>query len=300
MHYGGQLLETTFDCVACMAKQAVKIAEEFGGPYETNEKILRACLRVLSEADYKTSSPAISYLMQTEAKSITGISDPYEQLKIYSNEISRKIVEQIESEGWIKSSSVEREADDFDTACRLAIAGNIIDYSAGIDVNYDTVLTSVKKSMAAELHGVSTKSLLKKISESKKIMYILDNAGEVFFDRFLLEQINNEKLTLVVKGGPIVNDATLFDAEAAGLQHLVHRIIDTGHNSQGVIRAYCSDVFWEAFNASDLIISKGMANFETLYRQTDKEIFFLFRAKCDRIADVIGCKKMDYVIVENT
>ena len=285
-------MKTSFECVACLAKEAVRIADDYNGDEVTKEKILRSCLRILSESSYELSSPGIGYLMHTEAKKISSITDPYEELKAFSNKISSEIHDHILNEQWIENAE-----NPFNMACRVAIAGNIIDYSAGIEVNFTEVMKSVKDSLNHELFGDDTNLLYQRIQSAKSILYLTDNAGEVFFDRFLLSQIDKEKLTLAVKGGPIVNDATLIDAEAAHLQSLVKSIIETGHDSQGVMLDYCSPEFKQKFNEADLIISKGMANFETLYDQTDKEIFFLFRAKCNRIATVVGCNKMDYVIL---
>ena len=287
-------METSFECVACLAKQAVKIAEDFNGDYNAKEKILRSCLKILSESSYELSSPAISYFMHSEAKKISNLTDPYEALKEFSNKISSEIHNQIISEKWLENAD-----DPFNMACRLAIAGNIIDYSAGIDVSYLEVMKSVRESIVKKLYGESTDLLYHRIQSAKSILYLADNAGEVFFDRFLLSQIDKQKLTLVVKGGPIVNDATIKDATAADLYSLVNTVIETGHDSQGIMLEYCSPEFIQKFEAADLIISKGMANFETLYDQTDKEVFYLFRAKCNRIATVVGCNKMEYVIVRS-
>jgi len=126
-------------------------------------------------------------------------------------------------------------------------------------------------------------------------MYIADNSGEIIFDKFLLENLPVNKVTYVVKGGPIVNDATMDDAISTGVADLV-KVIDNGHSAQGIILKDCSSAFNNEFNKADIIISKGQANFETLSDIKDKTIFYLLRAKCSSIASEIGCNRMDYVL----
>jgi uncharacterized protein with ATP-grasp and redox domains len=126
-------------------------------------------------------------------------------------------------------------------------------------------------------------------------MYIGDNSGEIIFDKFLIENLPAHKVTYVVKGGPIVNDATMDDAISTGIVDLV-KVIDNGHFAQGTILKDCSSTFKNAFNKADLVISKGQANFETLSDIKDKAIFFLLRAKCNSVASAIGCNRMDYVL----
>jgi uncharacterized protein with ATP-grasp and redox domains len=99
----------------------------------------------------------------------------------------------------------------------------------------------------------------------------------------------------VVKGGPIVNDATMEDAISTGLIDLV-KVIDNGHSAQGTILKDCSSTFIAEFDKADLVISKGQANFETLSNIKDKTIFYLLRAKCSSVANAIGCNRIDYVL----
>jgi uncharacterized protein with ATP-grasp and redox domains len=109
------------------------------------------------------------------------------------------------------------------------------------------------------------------VEKAKNIMYIADNSGEIIFDKFLLENLPVHKVTYVVKGGPIVNDATMEDAISTGVLDLV-RVIDNGHSAQGTALKDCSSAFNSEFNKADLIISKGQANFETLSDVKDKTI----------------------------
>jgi hypothetical protein len=278
------------ECIHCLARQAVEIAEEATADIKMQEVIIKSSLKELAEMNFDETAPEIAYKMHQHAKQITGILDPYATLKARYNDIATALYERIKKEKWLENAE-----DTFDMACRLAIAGNIIDFSVGLELEPKDILQSVEDSIKCDIFGSGSRALQEAISNAKHIMYIADNAGEIIFDKFLLENMPLDKITFVVKGGPIVNDATMTDAISTGVVDLV-TVIDNGHSAQGTIMKDCSEVFRVAFEKSDLVISKGQANFETLSDIKDKMIFYLLRAKCRSVAGAIGCKRMDYVL----
>lgn len=278
------------ECIHCLARQAVEIAEEATADIKMQEVIIKSSLKELAEMNFEETAPEIAYKMHQHAKQITGNLDPYATLKSRYNDIATALYERIKEEKWLENAE-----DPFDMACRLAIAGNIIDFSVGLELEPKDILQSVEDSIKCDIFGSGSSALQEAISNAKHIMYIADNAGEIIFDKFLLENMPTDKITFVVKGGPIVNDATMTDAISTGVVDLV-AVIDNGHSAQGTILKDCSEAFRVAFEKSDLVISKGQANFETLSDIKDKTIFYLLRAKCRSVAGAIGCKRMDYVL----
>lgn len=278
------------ECIVCLARQAVEIAEEATENLEMQEEIIKKSLKELAELNFEETSPEVAYRMHQHAKAISGIEDPYKELKEQYNQIAAEIYNRIVEEKW-----VENAENPFDMACRLAIAGNIIDFSAGLDLKHLDIVKSVEDSIKHKIFGTGTAALREAVEKADNIMYICDNSGEIIFDKFLLEKLPLGKVTYVVKGGPIVNDATMEDAISSGVADLV-RVIDNGHSAQGTILKDCSDEFKKEFERADLIISKGQANFETLNNLKHKNIFYLLRAKCDSVASEIGCNRMDYVL----
>lgn len=283
-------MKVSRECIHCLARQAVEIAEEATNNEKMQEEIIKRSMKELGEMDFNETAPEIAFRMHQHAKSITGINDPYIALKHQYNEIAEEIYETIIKEKWL-----DKAEDPFDMACRLAIAGNIIDFSVGLKLEPADILKSVEDSIKHNIFGTGTTALKEAVEKSNKIMYIADNSGEIIFDKFLLEKLPLHKVTFVVKGGPIVNDATMEDAISAGIIKLV-KVIDNGHSSQGTILKHCSSTFVNEFNETDLIISKGQANFETLSDIKDKTIFYLLRAKCSSVASAIGCNSMEYVL----
>lgn len=283
-------MKIQYECIHCLARQAVEIAEEVTSDVAMQEEIIKKSLKELGEMDFNETAPEIAFRMHQHAKNITGINDPYIELKKQYNEIAQEIYDRIIKEKWLENAD-----DPFDMACRLAIAGNIIDFSVGLKLDYTDIIKSVEDSIKYDIFGTGIAALRNAVERAGNIMYIGDNSGEIIFDKFLLENLPLSKVTYVVKGGPIVNDATMEDAINTGLVDLV-KVIDNGHSAQGTILKDCSSAFINEFDKADLIISKGQANFETLSSIEDKTIFYLLRAKCSSVAHAIGCNRMDYVL----
>lgn len=280
------------ECIPCLARQVVEIAEEATSVNDKQEEIIKRSLKSLSELDFNATAPEIAYKMHQHAKQVTGNSDPYVKLKQDYNKVALEITEKIAKEKWLDNA-----IDPFDMACRLAIAGNIIDFSVGLELEYSDILASVDNSLKIEIFGSGSAALKDAVEESSKIMYLADNAGEIMFDKMLLEYLPQDKVTFVVKGGPIVNDATMEDVYFSGI-HKIVKVMDNGHSAQGTILSACSDAFLSEFENCDLIISKGQANFETLSHLKNKNIYYLLRAKCKSVAAEIGCQRMDYVLTK--
>lgn len=285
-------MKIAYECIPCLARQAVEIAEEITDDRKIQEQIISASIGELGKFCFNEMAPEIAHRMHSHAKRLTGIVDPYKALKADCNIRAMAIAQMLREENRIEGSE-----DPFDTACRVAIAGNIIDFSVGLALEAGDILQSVEDSLVKPIYGVGSKALKEAIMSAQNILYLADNSGEIVFDRFLIEQMPLEKVTLAVKGGPIVNDATREDAVSTGLADLV-KVIDNGHDAQGTILTACSEAFLEAFDQADLIISKGQANFETLNEVEGKRIFFLMRAKCQSVAKAIGCERMAFVLTD--
>jgi uncharacterized protein with ATP-grasp and redox domains len=134
------------------------------------------------------------------------------------------------------------------------------------------------------------------LDHADHILWIADNAGEIVFDKLLLNLLDTDKVTYAVRGGPTQNDATYEDAEFTGITKIV-RVIDTCSNIPGVILKYCSEPFRKWYKKADLIVSKGQGNFETLSHE-DKRIFFLFKAKCSVVAQHAKCE-LNRMVIKN-
>lgn len=179
-----------------------------------------------------------------------------------------------------------------DFALRLAIAGNIIDYGANDTFNISGTIDHVLKSDFAINDAVLLK---RKIKESKKILYIGDNAGEIVLDKLFIETMMHNNVTYAVKGSPVMNDATMQDAIDVGMDWVAD-IVSNDYDAPSTILSQCSQEFLNTFDEADLIISKGQGNLEGLLEENNPKIFFLLMIKCDVIAEILKVKKGDFVV----
>jgi damage-control phosphatase, subfamily I len=181
----------------------------------------------------------------------------------------------------------------FEAAVRLAIVGNLLDVGAKTQLGENDLLAAFERTLTAPLVG-SVTGLADAIHEARQILFLADNAGEIIFDRWLLAQLPLGKFTLVVRGAPVLNDATVADAEWAELGDFCD-IISNGSDAPGTLLMDCSAEFRDRFAASDLILAKGQGNYESL-AGSNKHIFFLFTVKCAVVGDALGCSCGSLVI----
>ncbi len=235
------------------------------------------------------TAPELQRRLSHTFATTTGIGDPYLPQKQHSNAVAAKLFPLFKQE-------IESSDDPFDLALRLALAANIMDYGAapGFDL-YETIAKAKHTHLAID-HREELKTALRK---ANNILYLGDNAGELYFDKLLIAVIGHPHVTFVVRGGPALNDALLEDAVEASMHEVAESVISNGYDSPSTIVEKSSDEFRRAFQDADLIISKGMGNLEGLMKLADPRIFFLLMAKCDVIADYLGVAKGSFVVAGN-
>jgi uncharacterized protein with ATP-grasp and redox domains len=192
-------------------------------------------------------------------------------------------------------ASIRKSRDPVRTALHYAAAGNIID--VGTQEHFD--LPAALQRAQAERFALDDYPLFRKyLKTARTIFYILDNAGEIYFDMLFLELLKNYTLTVAAKSSPILNDVTKAETEALGLKRIA-RVIGTGSGFLGVDFAHRSEEFKTAYLNSDMIIAKGHANFESLVDR-HRPAFFLLKAKCPVVAKKLGVLVGDSVFYHYT
>jgi uncharacterized protein with ATP-grasp and redox domains len=223
-------------------------------------------------------------------RELTGSQDPYRQVKKRCNRLAMGMYGEL-------SERIRSAEDPMGAAVRLAIAGNTIDFGVNSELGDEHIAQAIWESLTGELDEGALDEFREAISRAEEVLYIGDNAGEIVFDKLLIEQLPREKITFVVKSGPIINDATMEDAEAVGLRDVV-KVIESGSAYPGTILGTCSEQLHERFDAADAVIAKGQGNYETLC-DLKKDIFFLLKVKCKIIARDAGVKMGDAVLMRN-
>ncbi len=267
-------MNTSIDCIPCFVRQTLDAARMSSDDPAVHEQIIRDVLRWLSEMDMSLSPPALAQRIHRRLRELTGIKDPYRMQKEQHNQMALQLLPGLRTQ-------VETSNDPLMTAANLAVAGNIIDLGAKSGLNEHEIHDAIRHAAEKPLEG-DREAFRAEVKQAKQILYLADNCGEIVFDRLLVEQLGTHRVTVAVRGMPIINDATLEDAVTAGLTDIV-RVIGNGSDAPGTLLEDCSDEFKTAFAAADLIISKGQGNFETL-SHCGKNIFFLFKAKCPVVA----------------
>jgi hypothetical protein len=269
------------DCICCFVRQALDAARLATEDEQIHEEVVRGVLRLASDLDMSRSPPVIGQQIHRLIRKLTGSDDPYRQVKGRFNNLALRLYPDLRS--WIMNSG-----NPFETAIRLAIAGNIIDLGVKTSIQESEIEGVIRDCLTTDFDGLEVKAFGDAVSKAERVLYLADNAGEIVLDRLLIEQLPAEKVTVAVKGSPVINDATMEDALLAGLPKIVE-VIDNGSDAPGTILQTCSQSFRDRFEDADLIIAKGQGNYETL-SGADKNIFFILKAKCPVIARDLGCE----------
>jgi uncharacterized protein with ATP-grasp and redox domains len=277
------------ECIPCFVRQAFDAVSLVTDDQKSRERILRQILFRMANESFEKTPPSVGGDIHRIVRRLSGDSDPYLEIKKDSNMLAMKLMPSLKE-------LIQGSKDPFETAVRLAIAGNIIDSGQGDQISEQKIRNAVSQCLDQRVSKHTINQLKEEIGKASNILYVADNAGEIFFDRLLIEELNGCHITFVVRGAPIINDALKDDARMAGLDTLVE-VVENGSDVPGTIVEECSDDFKRYFMEADLVIAKGQGNYDALSDE-EKKIFFLLQAKCPVVARDIGCEEGDMVIVK--
>jgi len=268
------------DCVPCLLKRCLYEANLVDEDKE-NEVITSA----LSILDENFEEGAVSAEVSTEVHKkvyqILGTNDPYSEVKKKSNEAAEKLlpkVEKIANKG-------------FKETVLVSIAGNVLDFGYRDDIGSpEYLLKEFENIIDQGLAQDDTKEIEKILEKGKEVVYFTDNVGEIVFDTLLLKRLKDYEvhLTVVVKEEPILTDATMEDALKYNIDEIADQLETTGGYAVGVNFDSLSVKVKEKLERADLIIAKGMANWESFSETDYSPIAFLTRSKCQPVSDTMG------------
>ena len=276
-------MKTSLDCFPCFLDQALRAGRIVIKDEKEIKRLLDEVGAMLSSIPLESTPPESGRLIYQKVSEITGIPDPYKEIKRDSTKEALALYPYLKER--IKTSD-----DKLLTAIRIAIAGNVIDFGANEDFHIEEDIDEI---LGKDFSIFDYSKFKEYLNNTNEILYIGDNAGECVFDRILIEEIK-KPVTYVVRDAPIINDATYEDAIHAGIDN-VATIISSGTDAPGTILETCNAEFREVYDKSKLIISKGQGNYEALSNEK-RPIFFLLKAKCHVIAKDIGVGDGDIVL----
>jgi hypothetical protein len=289
-------MRTYLDCIPCFYRQALETARLAGANEIVIKKIIDELSKLIPDFPLEASPPEMGRTIYALLRKITGVKDSFKEIKENSNKFALNLYPELKRK-------INNSEDRLLTAVKLSIAGNVIDYGVKNSINVEEEINKIfNEDFKSDNDNNKTvfryqefKEILSKV---KHIIYLADNAGEVVFDRLLIEELTEKlgkQVIYVVRDKPVINDALMEDAIFCGINK-VAKVISSGSDAPGTILKHCSSEFIELYQNAELIISKGQGNYESLSEE-NKLIFFLFRAKCPLIAEDVGCKIGDMVLV---
>ena len=283
-------MKISYECGACFLRQAKEAMD-----LSTDDEMLKLELTAeifefLSNNFTKdTNSNKTGSILHNMIKQKTGCRDPYFREKIEGNEIALKYLPDVKK--------ILKQDGSLENYVKIAIIGNILDFGAfTLDDDIESV---IKSSLKKELTVKDIDEFENSLKTHDKVLYLVDNTGEIVFDKLLLSKIKEYGLdiTIAVKSEPILNDACMEEALDAGLDEF-GEIVEIGAGTVGYVDSEISEEFREIFENHKFIISKGMGNYEGLTEidLVDKDIFFLLCAKCNTISKDIGVNLHDMLL----
>ncbi len=283
-------MRSYIDCVYCYLKQVVICMENAEIDEDVQYEVLYNLMDYIKSFDKNDTPAENSTRAILKAYEMIGVNDPYERAKKESNDAALLLYPKLKN-------IVENSNDSLYKALKIAVAGNIIDL--GINRDYD-----INKALHHSLEvGFAKDDYIlfeEKLRNVREVLFLGDNAGEIVFDKILVEEMikREKKVVYAVKEGPILNDATIHDAAYVGMDRIAE-IITTGSNYLGVSVNQSSPDFLEKLRSAELVLSKGQANFESLEGKdlTAAKVFFLLKIKCEGVGRVAQAEFGDIVFI---
>lgn len=287
-------MKISYECGPCFLRQAREAMDLSTDDEELKMELMEDIFKFLSD-NFKldTNSNSTGSKMHKMIKEKTGCNDPYYNEKIEGNEIALKYLGDVRE--------ILDEDDSLENYVKIAIIGNILDFGAfTLDDDIESV---IKDSLKKELVIKDIDEFESSLKSHDKVLYLVDNTGEIVFDKLLLAKIKEYDLdiTIAVKSEPILNDACMKEALDAGLDEF-GEIVEIGCGTVGYVDSEISQEFRQIFDDHEFIISKGMGNYEGLTEidLSSKDIFFLLCAKCNTISRDIGVNLHDMLLFKKT
>jgi uncharacterized protein with ATP-grasp and redox domains len=288
------IMNLNLNCILCNLKQVLTVTDLVKLDSDSKEVIMRDVLGYLQNTNYKRTNPeVIKGTWDIITKHINN-TNPYGEIKNYYNREVMNIADQIRN-------LINQSEDKFNTALKIAITANLIDFAASHTFDEKMLLEKINIINEQHMPIDDSKKLYEKLQTAKTLLYLGDNCGEIVIDKIFIEYITaifpNIKVYYGVRGEAIVNDVTVEDADMVQMQE-VAEVITNGDGSLGTVIAKTSVVFRDVFYKADVVIAKGQGNYESLSEIDRNHIFFLFMAKCDAVASSLNVANLSILCSE--
>ena len=270
-------------CVECIIGQTQRVADAIGADVALRQKIHEDVLAMSKDFDFAKSPPEVARKVYEHLAVLAGKQDLYDKVKLHSSEKAKTFVPFLREQ-------IAKAENPFMTAVKIAVAGNVIDLAAEVTFDLDT---EIDKLFHTGFAHNDVDLLRQRLASAGTLLYIGDNAGEHIFDALAIEAFSRLfpqlKITYMTRGRPIINDVTFAEAEADGLGH-VAALVDSGVDTPGFVYERASDEARRLFDGSDVVLTKGMGNYECLSPAPRTDLVYLLKVKCNVVSRSIGAE----------
>lgn len=279
-------------CVECIINQSRRVTEAIRADEALSRRMVERVETLGEGFDFTKSPPEVASDVYEQMALLAGMEDLYGELKAHATEKAKTFVPQLHRE-------LDNSTDQLLTAIKIAVAGNVIDLAA--EVTFD-LNEEMEKIFETNFAHDDVDRLESALAEASTLLYIGDNVGEHIFDYLCIETLQRlyPKLEVyyMVRGNPIINDVTMVEAEEAGFDKLCH-LVDSGVNTPGFAYERANRESQELFDRADLVITKGMGNYECLSPSPRANLCYLLKVKCNVVANSLGQQVGDIVCKMN-
>ena len=265
-------------CVGCIINQSAKVADAIGADTALKSLLTSKIEEMSREFSFSNNPPEIAANVYETMATLANKEDLYQEVKELSTTKALSFVPFLEEE-------LSKSVDKLLTATKIAVAGNVIDLAAEVEFDLEEELSKI---FHTEFLHDNLKELEQKLLSSSTVLVIGDNVGEHIFDYVFIETL--QKLyphiyfSYMTRGNPIINDVTIEEAKEAGFDRLCN-LVDSGVNTPGFTYNRANKESQKLFDSVDLVISKGMGNYECLSPSHRENICFLLKIKCGVVAN---------------
>ncbi|OAA31583.1 hypothetical protein AT15_05780 [Kosmotoga arenicorallina S304] len=280
-------MRSSIECIPCNINSLIRILKKANIDSKIQEELVKGYMEKLLKLETFEMTPVHMgrEIRKLLLKSL-GKVDLYKEIKDSSNELLLSLYDDLKVEVMKSPNPVE-------TALRFSVAGNIIDFAPGHEINLMKTLRDSTRTAFAIDH---LEKLSKDLQNAKSLLLIGDNCGEAVLDKLLLEVIDVPVKYFAVRSTPVLNDITLREAKLIGMDK-VATVIESGTDAPGTLLDRITPEFKEILYNSDVVIAKGQGNFESL-SEIDRGIYFLLMTKCDIVSSYVGVNKGSFVIIK--
>ncbi len=276
------------ECVGCIVNQSVKVADAIHANAELKDKLFSTVERLSQDFSYSNTPPEIAANVYEIMAEIANKQDLYDEVKKLSTQKAQSFIPFLKEKLHTSQNKLL-------TATKIAVAGNVIDLAAQVAFSLDDELSKI---FHTEFGHDDFEVLEEMLSNAAKVVILGDNVGEHIFDYLFIQTLKelypNAVYTYMVRGKPIINDVTMKEAKEAGFDTLCN-LVDSGVNTPGFAYNRASKEAKTLFDEADVVISKGMGNYESLSPTHRDKVCFLLKVKCNVVASSLGREVGDII-----